>query len=398
MKTHALLGQLSILHQLMQHLIESVPEADAYHAYLPDTPPLAWLLGRAVYLETYWLHEVVLQDPTMTARVRPLLGPKAQINDELITQLPPRDHLLNWALELQDQNLTLLANPSQLPDHPLREKQSLLPLLLQQQAQLCELMLAQLTERRLQEESSYTVSTPLLAAAPAEDHIDVQQGHYRVGAKDDPAALDNELPPQIVHLHGFRIDAHPVTNAAWLSFIEADAYDKQELWSEAGWQWRQQHNPHPHHWRCNEQGHWYGLGLNGPFALLAEDAVYGISAHEAQAYAQWVASLGGRLAGAVVQHEYQWEVAARTQAITDYGRVWEWCANPFHAYTGYQAPTDIEAASDGFDSHLSLRGGCLHSQRIQRRHSYRHHASAAQRHLFCGTRLVFPPSKMPWHK
>lgn len=399
MKHHELLGQLAVLHQMMTHLIDSVPEADGYRRYHTALPPLAWLLGRGVYLETYWLREVVLQDADMTARVRPLFGAGVTVSDTLVQQLPPREHLLNWALELHDQNTMLLANPALLPSHPLVQEERLLPLLLQQQAQLCEQMLAQLTERRLQQEYEYRVSAPLRATAPSAQHADVQQGHYRVGAKDDAAALDSELPPQMVPLHAYRIDTHPVSNGAWLSFIEAGGYDARAWWSEAGWEWRQQQAPHPHHWRRDAQGQWYGIGLNGPFDLLAEDAVNGISLHEAQAYAQWVSSLGGMFAGAVVQHEYQWEVAARTQAISDYGRVWEWCANPFHRYTGYQAPADAEAATQDFDAgHHSLRGGCLHSQRIQRRRSYRHHAAPQQRHMFSGTRLVFPPSKMPWHK
>lgn len=398
MKSHEQLGQLSVLHQLMQHLFESVPEADAYHRWLPDTPPLAWLLARAVYLENYWLHEIVMGDDHITAPVRDLLAAHVMADESIIERLPPRDHLLNWALELQDKNLMLLANAALLPHHPLVLEQRLLPLVLQQQAQLCELMLAQLSERRLQQDPAHLVVSPLPGSLPSEEHVDIQQGHYRIGAKDDPAALDNELPPQIVHLHGFRIDTHPVRNSAWLSFIEAGGYANESLWSAEGWQWRQPHIACPHHWRQDADGNWYGIGLNGPFDLLADDAVYGISSHEANAYAKWVSSLGGKLAGAVVQHEYQWEVAARTQAISDYGRVWEWCANPFHAYTGYQVPDDREAASTRLDAgHLSLRGACLHSQRIQRRSSYRHHADPGQRHLFCGTRLVFPASAMPWH-
>lgn len=397
MKPHELLAQLNVLHQLMQHLLESTPADEARHGLLEGEPPLAWLFGRAVYLETYWLREVVLGDEGMTARVRALFAHDAAPTAAQLAQLPPPDHLLNWALELQEENLTLLANPSHLPAHPLVQEGRLLPRVVQQQAALCERMLAQASERQLRHAHDYHASVPLEAAPPSAEHVDVQQGHYRIGAKDDPAALDNELPPQIVHLHGFRIDAHPVRNAAWLGFIEAGGYDDPEFWSEAGWRWRQRHAPHPHHWRRDAAGGWFGVGINGAFDLIGEDAVYGISAHEAAAYAQWVASLGERFTGAVVQHEYQWEVAARTQAIADYGRVWEWCANPFHTYTGYQRPADGEAASSGFEGEQSLRGACLHSQRIQRRHSYRHHADPAQRQLFCGTRLVFPPSKMPWH-
>jgi iron(II)-dependent oxidoreductase len=392
MQSHQLLGQLSGLHQMMGHLLTSVPEAETYQRFHPALPPLAWLFGRCVYLETYWLREVVQQDPDMTTRVRALFSTGIAADETLVKALPPREHLLNWALELQEENLMRLANPATLPAHPLVAEGRLVPLLLQQQAILVEQMLAQLGERQLQQPVAFTVTAPLLSALPSADHADIHQGHYRIGAKDDPAALDNELP-------AYRIDRHPVSNGAWLGFLEAGGYADPSLWSHAGWEWKQRHPAQPHHWRQDGNGHWYGVGLNGPFELLAGDAVSGISQHEAQAYANWVSSLGGLLEGAVVQHEYQWEVAARTQAISDYGRVWEWCANPFHRYSGYLEPQDPEAATQEFDAgHFSLRGGCLHSQRIQRRSSYRHHGDPGERHLFSGTRLVFPPSTMPWNK
>jgi len=399
MDTHQLLGQLSGLHQMMGHLAMSVPEADAYRRFHTELPPLAWLLGRCAYLESYWVREVVQQDNDMTARVRALFGLEVNPDEAVMQQLPPREHLLNWAMELQEENLLRLANPGMLPDHPLVAEQRLVPLLLQQQAALVEQMLAQLSERQLQQAPDFNVTTPLPATPPSTEHADLHKGHYRIGAKQAATALDNELPPNVVELDAFRIDLHPITNGAWLSFLQAGGYSDPSLWSHEGWEWKQHHTPHPHHWRQDPRGHWYGIGLGGPFELQAEDALSGISQYEAQAYANWVASHGGPLEGAVLQHEYQWEVAARSRAISDYGRVWEWCGNPFHRYDGYLEPENPEAATQAFDAgHFTLRGGCLHTQRIQRRSSYRHHADPAQRILFSGARLVFPASKMPWHK
>lgn len=399
MDTHQLLGQLSSLHQMMGHLLTSVPETDAYHRYHPELPPLAWLFGRCVYLETYWIREVVAQDDDMTARVRALFGHGVSVDEQIIHQLPPREHLLNWALELQEENLMRLANPAMLPEHPLLSEQRLLPLLLQQQALLVELMMAQLSERQLAAAPMFRVSNPLTVTSPSEDHTDIHKGHYRIGAKHPATALDNELPPNSIELDAFRIDLHPVTNGAWMGFLKAGGYSDSSFWSHEGWGWRQKHRAHPHHWRQDDKGDWFGIGLGGPFELQSVDAVSGISQYEAHAYANWVSSLGGKLEGAVVQHEYQWEVAVRTRAITEYGRAWEWCSNPFHRYDGYLEPAEPEAATPFFDAgHFSLRGGCLHSQRIQRRSSYRHHAPPEQRIHFSGTRLVFPASKMPWHK
>ncbi|MDH5786361.1 MAG: formylglycine-generating enzyme family protein [Chromatiales bacterium] len=400
MSRHELLSHLNGLHQMMSHLLEASDEADCYRCFEPALPPIAWLFGRAVYLETYWLREVILGDDSMTARVRHLFGHNITPDEVVIQQLPPKEHLLNWALELQEQNLTLLANPAQLPQHKLMKGERLLFRLQLEEGELCEAIIAQLTASRLTASPGYQVQTPLTALPPSEAHADVHKGHYRIGAKhEDPSARDNELPPNIVELHAFRIDTQPVSNGAFLGFIEAGGYDNDEFWSEGGKAWRSNNPKRPHHWRKDLAGNWYGLGLNGPFDLIAEDALTGISHHEATAYANWVSTLGGQLAGAVVQHEYQWEIAVRARAITEFGRVWEWCSNPFHRYDGYLEPEDPEAATQSFDDgHFSLRGGSLHSQKMQRRSSHRHHALPEDRFRFSGTRLVFPGSQMAWHK
>ena len=400
MSRHELLGHLSALHQMMGHLLEATDEADCYRRVEPSLPPIAWIFGRAVYLESYWLREVVLGDDSMTARVRHLFGCEVEPSDAIIGQLPPKEHLLNWAMELQEQNLTLLANPAQLPEHELMKGERLLFRLQLEEGELCEAMIAQITDSRLSADLGYQVQNPLTVLPPSEEHADVHKGHYRIGAKhEDPSARDNELPPNVVELHAFRIDSKPVSNGAYLGFIEAGGYSNDEFWSEEGRAWRDNNPKRPHHWRKDLAGNWYGLGLNGPFDLITEDALTGISHHEALAYANWVSTLGGQLAGAVVQHEYQWEVAVRAKAIKEYGRVWEWCANPFHRYDGYLEPQDPEAATQSFDDgHFSLRGGSLHSQKMQRRSSHRHHALPADRFRVTGTRLVFPGSKQAWHK
>ncbi len=399
MRKFELLGQLSGLHQMMQHLLQSIPENACYQSFNANLPSLAWLFGRAVYLESYWIREVVMQDNDITARVSHLFSADVQPKTLAENALPPREHLLNWATELQSHHLMLLANPNQLPDHPLLQDDKLLITVLQHQSQLCEMMIMQLSERRLTLSEPHIVLNPLQSLEPSIDHVDIHQGHYRIGSRDDPAALDNELPPNSVELSGFRIDNAPVTNGAFLNFINEGGYRERMYWSDIGWEWLQQIEPHPNHWRQDGAGHWYAIGLNGPFDLIAEDSLYGISYHEALAYANWVSSLGGTLEGAVIQHEYQWEVAVRSKVIEATKRVHEWCANRFHPYSGYQQPELIEARSKGMDGdEYSIRGNSIHSQPIQQRSSYREHARPEHRHHLCGVRLVFPPSKMAWHK
>ena len=108
MSQSELLGHLNGLHQMMSHLLEQGDETLCRRRFVPGLPPLAWLFGRAVYLESYWLREVVLGDSDITSRVRHLFAHSVVPDEALMQQLPPREHLLNWALELQEQNLTLL--------------------------------------------------------------------------------------------------------------------------------------------------------------------------------------------------------------------------------------------------------------------------------------------------
>ena len=155
--------------------------------------------------------------------------------------------------------------------------------------------------------------------------------------------------------------------------------------------------PPPDHlinWAAEIQDeHWYGIGFNGPVDLLPDEPVSGIGRHEAQAFAAWTASLGNGLEGAVLQHEYQWEVAARSGKIEGTGRAWEWCANPFHPYPQFTPFPDTQVSQPFFgDEFFSLRGASLHTQRCLRRASFRNWASPGDRHGFAGTRLVFPPA------
>lgn len=192
---------------------------------------------------------------------------------------------------------------------------------------------------------------------------------------------------------GFRIAKRPVSNAEFLAFIAAGGYRENRLWSKEGQRWRDGSSvAAPLHWRRDRAQCWYGIGLRGPADLQPDAPVVGVSRHEAQAFAAWVAELAGDLSGAVPQHEYQWEVAARAGRIEGTGQVWEWCANPFHPYPEFQPFPDRSISQADFDGdRFSLRGAGLHAQGCLRRASFRNRAASGDRHGFAGIRLVFPP-------
>ena len=389
-----LLGQLAALHELLTTLPTTIPENDCYQRYNPRLESLAWYLGRAVYVEAFWLREVVDDDDRLTKRVRPLFDPRLASDAAEVT-LPPREHLLNWALEIQEEDLLRLANPAMLPAHPLLQDERLIGFIIQELALIYERMLLVLSARQLrQHERDFRPARALRAGTDEIRMAEINFGHYRLGGDPRHPHYDNEVPSQVVELHGSRIAVRPIGNAWFLGFIQAEGYQRDELWSEEGRQWRDQHaSMHPWYWRRNAQGEWYEVGLNGPLDLHPDEPVRGISLHEAEAFSRWLAGLDSNYRGAVLQHEYQWEMAARNQLIEDTGRAAEWCANRFFAYDGFTPFPDIESRRDQFKTvEHSVRGSHLHSQKILRRPSLRRHAPADAGWLLNTTRLVFPPA------
>jgi len=395
-----ILGALANLHEMLRDLVGELPEAAANRPLDPRLGCMSWQLAQTVYRETYWLREAIGGDSDLTERVRHLfpdpLGPvEAEDAAAACAQLPPPSHLVAWAAEIHHEHLRRLATPGALPDHPLLAADRLPWFLLQENARAYERLLSlRLLHELEQQTDGYRSLAPLRPDLPEPETAAVTQGHYRIGSRLDPFAYDNELPPQAVELSSFRIARRPVTNAQYLAFMVEGGYRRLDLWDQAGQDWRGDAAPHPDSplgWRRDESGNWYQMGLNGPADLAADGPVGGINRHEARAFAAWTAGLGGGHAGAVVQHEYQWEVAARAGLIDDTGRVWEWCANPFHPYPDFTPFGNLRASSVAFERGEGvLRGASMHTQRCLRRASYRHHAPAEDRTPVAGTRLVYP--------
>jgi iron(II)-dependent oxidoreductase len=373
---------------MQQQLLTSLPDDEAQRQFHPALPSLCWLYGRGVYLELYWLRAFLEGDADLTQRVDHLFAPGGLSLSEQCCQLPPVAHLVHWANEIHDEHLRRLATPNALKDHPYLENDRLGWFLLQEQAKLYETMLELLNQRQLEQPQQHRCQAILTPAKPNWEIRELSQGHYRIGARDEPRAYDNELPPQAVELSSFRIALTPVSNAQYLAFMSDGGYEEIELWSQEGQQWLKTASRHPEYWRQDGMGNWYEVALNGTSDLPPEEPVVGIGHFEAEAFAHWIARQEKAFAGAILQHEYQWEIAARSGVLQQTGRGWEWCGNPFHSYPDYRPfPAKQPAATE---RQYSLRGASLHTQPVLRRASLRHWADASDHHHFAGMRLVFP--------
>jgi formylglycine-generating enzyme required for sulfatase activity len=141
----------------------------------------------------------------------------------------------------------------------------------------------------------------------------VPAGAFQMGADQ---GNENHRPRRKVTLGAYLIDRHEVTNGQFRTFIDARGYDRQELWSSAGWQWRsRKDSPSLTEATSGRSGsattraprYWGDSRSND-----ARQPVVGVSWYEADAFCRF---LGKRLPS-----EAEWEKAARG---TD-GRKFPW--------------------------------------------------------------------------
>lgn len=368
------------LHQaqsLVHALVEQNP--DIYNRQTdPALSPLGWHLGHCVFIECYWLQEVILGDRRVTAPLADLYIPPRTPKAERGKKLPTVTTLLDWSQQEQANNRRALQDAA---GHELFENDYLLHFLIQHYCQHYETMLMILTRKALAADTdNYRPLSPLQSAAVTDDFVSLPAGRYRIGGQP-PVAYDNELPLQHAELGPFSIRRTPVSNAEYLHFMEADGYRRSEFWSQPGWLWQQENNcVCPDHWRQDPGDNWYATGVHGPCDLAADEPVMGLSHHEACAFASW--------AGARLPHEYQWETACRLQALQLTGSAWEWCRNTFHPYDGFKAFPYDEYSGPWFDGeHFTLRGGSLYTRPAIKRPSFRNFYQADKRYIFAGLRL-----------
>jgi gamma-glutamyl hercynylcysteine S-oxide synthase len=212
-----------------------------------------------------------------------------------------------------------------------------------------------------------------------------------------PFGWDNEFDEHQVEVGGFEIDVYNVTNADFLSFIDAGGYRQRELWSEGGWQWREQEDiTHPAFWeRDGSRWDWRGMFEN--IALPEAWPVY-VSYEEASAFARW---RGRRLpteaeyhraafgtpsgpSGATPERRFPWgdappdatrgnfdfaswdpiPVGARPRGASAWGvhdlvgNGWEWTSTIFGPFPGFEPMASYpEYSADFFDGqHYVIKG------------------------------------------
>ena len=200
-------------------------------------------------------------------------------------------------------------------------------------------------------------------------------------------AFDNEQPAFEEPVPEFEIDAHPVTWAQYVEFVDDGGYDNSAFWHPLGWQWLAQlaleeTRRAPRY--VDQIGVGSGAVMQTRFGqarrMLGGQVATHVTWFEADAWARW--------AGRRLPAEVEWEVAAHMAQRRGFqwGDVWEWTASGFRPFDGFKPGPWAAYSQRAFGTHRVLKGASFATRARMQSPRFRNFALPTQDDVFCGFR------------
>ncbi len=347
-------------------LIEPLDDEQLNRVYSPILSPLAWDLGHIANFEELWLVQTI-------GEREPLHGDLGRLYDAIENprrtrgELPIlRDAELRAYLDdVRNRALDVLDGIEIGPDaeDPLLRDGFVYEMLVAHEHQHNETMLQLLMLVDGYDLVGAAPAPASEAAPPGPEMVGVEGGTHWIGAPPAGFAYDNERPRHAVELEPFEIDRTPVTNRAYIAYMEETGAEPPLYWERDG-----------------ERG-WVHTAMGRREPIDPAQPVVHVSWHEADAFARW--------AGKRLPTEAEWEAAAASLGLPMAGRVWEWTRSDFLAYPGFEAFPYPEYSEVFFgDTYKLLRGGSWATHRDDLRPSFRNWDLPQRRQIFAGLRCA----------
>jgi len=405
---------------------EALPPGELTAQVSPLMSPLVWDLAHVGNYEELWLLRAAAGAEPMRPEIDHLYNafehPRAERPS--LPLLPPAEARA-YIATVRAKVLDSLAKVPLREDDPLTAGGFVYGMVVQHEHQHDETMLA---THQLRKGAPALLDAgeppPAPGGAAAEPEVLIEAGPFEMGTSDEPWAYDNERPAHIVDLPAYYIDTYPVTNRAYLAFMEAGGYEDPRWWHPEGWRWRSRHNrTAPGFWR-REGGQWLRRRFGRIEPVPMDEPVQHVSWYEADAYARW--------AGKRLPSEAEWEKAARwdpaaqrsrrfpwgdvyeegranlgqrrlrpapvgsyPQGASAYGvqqmlgDVWEWTSSDFTGYPGFRAFPYKEYSQVFFGPEYKvLRGGSWATHPLAVRGTFRNWDFPIRRQIFTGFRCA----------
>jgi gamma-glutamyl hercynylcysteine S-oxide synthase len=373
-------------------LVEPLTEEQLNRVYDPILSPLIWDLGHIANFEELWLVRRIGGRDALRGDLGELYDAIEQPR-KIRGELPilKAEEVRPYMVQVRERTLEVLDEIELDPGDPVLADGFVYEMLLAHEHQHNETMLQLLQMVESYEPVEVDRGPAAEAVSEGPEMVLVEGGSHEIGAPDVGFAYDNERPRHRVELAPFWIDRTPVTNGAYIAYLEETGAEPPMYWERDG-----------------EIG-WIRTAMGRMVEVDPSLPVIHVSWEEADAFARW--------AGKRLPTEAEWEAAAlgaeRDRANLDQfsfapapagayadaaagcgavqmlGDVWEWTSSDFTAYPGFRAFPYPEYSEVFFgETHKVLRGGAWATRRDVVRASFRNWDLPERRQIFSGIRCA----------